>query len=108
MVKRRKIIIQINTTDFTIDNILQKICQFIRKGEKIMKALLIHTDGYSIDVVGKYSTKEEASCALYKEFEKMCSQGIDPEWQERSHCDYEDAILYLNGEDVHVWQVVTA
>ena len=78
------------------------------KGEKIMKALLIHTDGYSIDVVGKYNTKEEASRALYKEFEKMCSQGIDPEWQERSHCDYEDAILYLNGEDVHVWQVVTA
>ena len=25
-----------------------------------MKVLLIHTDGYSIDVVGKYNTKEEA------------------------------------------------
>ena len=62
-----------------------------------MRALLIHTDGYSIDVVGKYNTKEEASRTLYKEFEKMCSQDIDPEWQEQSHCDYEDAILYLNG-----------
>ena len=53
-----------------------------------MKVLLIHTDGYSIDVVGKY--------------------GIDPEWMKSSHCDNEEAILYINGEEVHVWQIVTA
>ena len=66
------------------------------------------TDGYTIDVVGQYDSVEEASRNLYLEYEKMCSQEIYPEWQQQSHCDYEDAILYLNGEDVHVWQVVTA
>lgn len=69
----------------------------------MMKALLIHTDGYTIDVVGQYDSVEEASRNLYLEYEKMCSQEIYPEWQQQSHCDYEDAILYLNGEDVHVW-----
>lgn len=74
----------------------------------MMKILLIHTDGYTIDVVGRYDSVEEASRNLYLEYEKMCSQEIYPEWQQQSHCDYEDAILYLNGEEVHVWQVVTA
>lgn len=33
-----------------------------------MKVLLIHTDGYSIDVVGKYNTKEEACKQLNFEY----------------------------------------
>ena len=79
-----------------------------------MKVLLIHTDGYSIDVVGKYNTKEEAWKQLNFEYERkieyqeMFSNGIDPEWMKSSHCDNEEAILYINGEEVHVWQIVTA
>ena len=42
----------------------------------MMKALLIHTDGYTIDVVGQYDSVEEASRNLYLEYEKMCSQEI--------------------------------
>ena len=53
----------------------------------MMKALLIHTDGYTIDVVGQYDSVEEASRNLYLEYEKMCSQEIYPEWQQQSHCD---------------------
>ena len=51
----------------------------------MMKALLIHTDGYTIDVVGQYDSVEEASRNLYLEYEKMCSQEIYPEWQQQSH-----------------------
>ena len=36
-----------------------------------MKVLLIHTDGYSIDVVGKYNTKEEACKQLNFEYERL-------------------------------------
>ena len=35
-----------------------------------MKVLLIHTDGCSIDVVGKYNTKEEACKQLNFEYER--------------------------------------
>ena len=79
-----------------------------------MKVLLIHTDGYSIAVVGKYNTKEEACKKLNSEYERkieyqeMFLNGIDPEWMKSSHCDNEEAILYINGEEVHVWQIVTA
>ena len=79
-----------------------------------MKVLLIHTDGCSIDVVGKYNTKEEACKQLNFEYERkieyqeMFSNGIDTEWMKSSHCDNEEAILYINGEEVHVWQIVTA
>lgn len=79
-----------------------------------MKVLLIHTDGYSIDVVGKYNTKEEACKQLNFEYERkieyqeMFSNGIDSEWMKSSHCDNEEAIFYINGEEVHVWQIVTA
>lgn len=82
--------------------------------EELMKVLLIHTDGYSIDVVGKYNTKEEACKQLNFEYERkieyqeMFSNGIDSEWMKSSHCDNEEAILYINGEEVHVWQIVTA
>ena len=82
--------------------------------EELMKVLLIHTDGCSIDVVGKYNTKEEACKQLNFEYERkieyqeMFSNGIDPEWMKSSHCDNEEAILYINGEEVHVWQIVTA
>ena len=42
-----------------------------------MKVLLIHTDGYSIDVVGKYNTKEEACKQLNFEYErKKCFQTV--------------------------------
>ena len=34
----------------------------------MMKALLIHTDGYTIDVVGQYDSVEEASRNLYLEY----------------------------------------
>ena len=42
----------------------------VEKGENMMKALLIHTDGYTIDVVGQYDSVEEASRNLYLEYEK--------------------------------------
>lgn len=42
------------------------------------------------------------------EYQEMFSNGIDPEWMKSSHCDNEEAILYINGEEVHVWQIVTA
>lgn len=60
-----------------------------------MKVLLIHTDGYSIDVVGKYNTKEEACKQLNFEYERkieyqeMFSNGIDSEWMKSSHCDFD-------------------
>lgn len=58
--------------------------------------------------------KEEACKKLNFEYERkieyqeMFLNGIDPEWMKSSHCDNEEAILYINGEEVHVWQIVTA
>lgn len=30
---------------------------------------------------------------------------LDTEWAEMSYCDDNDAKLYRNGEDVHIWKL---
>lgn len=87
----------------------------INKGSISYKKLrLVETRRSYFDVVGKYNTKEEACKKLNFEYERkieyqeMFLNGIDPEWMKSSHCDNEEAILYINGEEVHVWQIVTA
>lgn len=36
----------------------------------------------------------------------MPSDGLSPEWKEMSYLDACDAMLYANGEEVHVWKII--
>ena len=71
------------------------------------KIILIHTDGYSIDYDDSYTNLDEAQKAMeYQYNDYMPSDGLSPEWEEVSHLDACDAILYANGEAVHVWKII--
>ena len=72
-----------------------------------MKYVLIHTDGYSIDYVDSYTNLDEAQKAMeyqYNDYMPPC--GLSPEWKKVSYLDACDAILYANGEAVHVWKII--
>lgn len=58
----------------------------------------------------------EASCVIKNEIYKEMSQqyeeymptgGLSPEWEDMSYFTDDDAILYTNGENVHVWRIIT-
>lgn len=53
-----------------------------------MKVLLIHTDGCSIDVVGKYNTKEEACKQL--NFEYVGNIFDNPQLKKKYGKDWEE------------------
>lgn len=72
-----------------------------------MKYVLIHTDGYDIDYVDSYTDLGEAQKAMecqYKDYLPL--DGLSPEWEEMSYINTKDAILYENGEAVHVWKII--
>lgn len=72
----------------------------------MVKAILTHTDGYKIDIE-KYVSLKEARDAMKEQYEELIpTDGLAPEWNEMSHCDSNEAILYTNGEEVHVWKIV--
>lgn len=67
--------------------------------------LLVRTDGYSIEKVGRYTTHDNAHAAMKKEYDDYNDNSPDDEWQDMSSIDYDTAILYNHGEDVYVWQI---
>lgn len=73
-----------------------------------MTFILIHTDGYSIDCDNSYPTLDDARKEMKRQYNSnMPSDGLSPEWEDISYCNDDDAILYANGEDVHVWRIIT-
>lgn len=71
--------------------------------------ILIHTDGYEIDVVGRFSTLEDAVDEMMNAYYKATPyEGLNEESKSLSHLYSDNAILYANGKDVHVWQVINA
>lgn len=71
-----------------------------------MKFILIHTDGYSIDCDDSYKTIDEARREMNRQYnEKIPTRGLAPEWEDLSSINDDDAILYVNGEDVHIWKI---
>lgn len=72
-----------------------------------MKYVLIHTDGYSIDYIDGCQKLEEVQKEMERQYDDhMPSDGLSPEWEEVSYLDACDAILYANGEAVHVWKII--
>lgn len=73
-----------------------------------MKFILIHTDGYSIDYDDNYKNIDETRKEMIQQYEEhMPTGGLSPEWEDMSYFTDDDAILYTNGENVHVWRIIT-
>ena len=71
-----------------------------------MKFILIHTDGYSIDCDDSYKTIDEARQEMNRQYnENIPIGGLVPEWEDMSFINDDDATLYTNGEEVHIWRI---
>lgn len=68
------------------------------------KILLIHTDGYDIDIT-EFDNPVTATKAMQNAYNSLKPSELRPEWTELSYCDDNDAKLYCNGEDVHIWKL---
>lgn len=66
-----------------------------------MKAILISTDGFSIETE-EFSSAEEAKEEMDRQYD---SYSVLPEYEEFSYCGDSDACLY-NETGVLVWRVV--
>lgn len=67
------------------------------------KTLLIHTDGYDIDIT-EFDDPVAATKAMQNTYDSLKPSELEPEWAELSYCDDDSAKLYCNGEDVHIWK----
>lgn len=68
------------------------------------KTLLIHTDGYDIDIT-EFNDPAAVQKAMKDAYNSLKPSKLEPEWAELSYCDDNDAKLYRNGEDVHIWKL---
>lgn len=69
------------------------------------KCMLVSTDGYSIENT-IYSSYEEAKSAMEKAYDEVTPDDWNEMWQQDSYLAENNAILYANGENVFVWQIV--
>lgn len=67
------------------------------------KTLLIHTDGYDIDIT-EFDDPVAATKAMQNTYDSLKPSELEQEWADLSYCDDNDAKLYCNGEDVHIWK----
>lgn len=73
-----------------------------------MVYILIHTDGYDIDCVDSCKDLDKLKKAMERQYKDyMPLDGLSSEWADLSYIEETDAILYANGEDVHVWKIIT-
>lgn len=68
------------------------------------KILLIHTDGYDIDIT-EFDDPIAATKAMQNAYNNLKPSELAPEWADLSYCDNDSAKLYCNGEDVHIWKI---
>lgn len=68
------------------------------------KILLIHTDGYDIDIT-TFDDTATAQQAMQKAYHDLKPSELASEWADLSYCDDNSAKLYCNGEDVHIWKL---
>ena len=71
---------------------------------KTKKAILIKTDGYSIDCQF-YDDYNQAKVAMDEQYNSYNPDELEEEWADLSYCSSHDAILYNNGEAVYVWRI---
>lgn len=72
---------------------------------KKRKFMLIHTNGYEIDTE-IYGSEAKAERALRERYKQFYPEDMEYEWEDMSFCEDNYAVLYCNGEDVHVWKAV--
>lgn len=65
--------------------------------------VLIWTDGYEIKT-SVFDDPDDASDELKNDYYGALD-GVLPEYEERSWCGDDNAVLYLNDEDVYVWSI---
>ena len=67
--------------------------------------LLVKTDGYSIEHT-RYESLEAVREALKQAWKTLYDDNMDKCWKEQSHLHEDEAILFKNGEDVYVWNII--
>ena len=68
------------------------------------KAILIKTDGYSIEHFF-YSSYANAKTVMDSQYAALIPEEWMEDCEDTSYCSDYDAILYRNGEDVFVWRI---
>lgn len=68
--------------------------------------LLITTDGYSLDDYAFYNTLKEAQNSMEEAYERCIPEDWNESDVEMSYCSNMDAILYCNGENIFVWNII--
>lgn len=74
--------------------------------KSIKNVILIHSDGYSIDITHFDSLIVARECMI-SEYKSMDFNEKGDEWDSMSEIDDMSAILYEGGENVHLWQITT-
>lgn len=73
--------------------------------QKTTKTVLVHTDGYSINH-RTYANYQAAKTAMKEEYAQHNHNTVNDDWDKLSYIDDYNAVLYDNGENVYVWQIV--
>ena len=71
--------------------------------------ILIHTDGYNIDMVGEYSYLIDAQNKMTSIYQRWCdsySNGNHNLYEDECHLGDDEAVFYDNGNSVHVWKIL--
>ena len=70
--------------------------------------ILVHSDGYGIDMVGKYFCLIDARNKMTSIYQQWCKQYSDGDNNFENECYLEDdeAVFYDNGNSVHVWKIL--
>lgn len=71
--------------------------------------ILVHTDGYSIDMVGEYSHLIDAQNKMTSIYQQWCnsySDGNDNLYEDECYLGDDEAVFYDNGDSVHVWKIL--
>lgn len=69
------------------------------------KYILATTNGYEIRST-EHKTLDDAQNAMREAYENYTPDEWADEYEDISYCGTMDAVLYDNGDDVYVWQII--
>lgn len=84
------------------DLIAELLKRGILKGTHILQV----TDGSSLDDYMFYNSSEDAKSAMKKAYQEMIPGEWDKTDKDMSYCGDNHAVLYQNGENVYIWQII--
>ena len=68
------------------------------------EAILLFSDGFSISEILR-GTEIECQQLMTDKYTAAAAD-VEPLWLDQSYCGHDEAILYMNGEDVCLWKVI--